>query len=263
MHGITMSACATLDPRVVSRYSRLTVLEAISKWIEGMQDPIHDSIDRQAMGADSGAYSPKHRKSQTRWRHTMTIETRCNSEESYEFARRSPDFATESAREATGFLSFRRSRSPIRTIELDEDSFFLAFLEWRSFVEFSLGAYAITHQDVRASIYAYSTVSFNSSHGESHQEVGFHNACFIGVVGRTNILDVIKRALIYQKNVPSDMVKQQIRDKSKKGQIYCGQSPDSIVFETDPFLHIEDGCVWAPYEAQVWYTDSQWCPVPT
>ena len=189
----------------------------------------------------------------------MTIETRCDSEESYEFARKTPDSATESAREATGFLSFRRSRSPIRTIELDEDSFFLAFLEWHSFVKFSLGAYAATHQDVRASVYTHSTVSVNSSRGESHQRAGSHNACFIGVVGRENILDTIIRALVYQENVPTDMVKQQIKDKSKRGQIYCGQSPDSIMFESDPTWHIEDGRVWMPDEMEVWYMDSQWC----
>ena len=191
----------------------------------------------------------------------MTIETRCDSKELYEFAKKSPKFATEAAREATGFLSFRRSRSPIRTIELDEDSFFLAFLEWSSFVEFSLGAYAATHQDVRASVYTHSTgssPSINSSHGEHHQRLGWHNACFIGVVGKQEILDTIVNALVYQRNVPDEVVV--LKDASKKKQICCKQSPDSIVFESDrdPSWHIEDGYVWAPYEAGIWYTDPRW-----
>ena len=129
----------------------------------------------------------------------MTIETRFKSKESYEFARRSSNSSTEDVKEATGFLSFRRSRSPVQTIELDEDSFFLAFSEWSSFVTFSLGVYADAHQDVRASVYTYSTgpaPSVNFSHGELHQRNGWHNACFIGVVGRqkAKILNTIIKA---------------------------------------------------------------------
>ena len=187
----------------------------------------------------------------------MTIETRCDSKRSYEFAKMNPRFATE----ATGFLSFRRTRSRIQTIELDEDSFFLAFLGWSSFVEFSLGAYADTHQDVRASVYTSGPApSVNSSHGELHQRAGRHQACFIGVVGgqRNEILDVIANALIHQRNVPGEVVELLLEDASKKGQICCKQSPDLIAFDDDPSWHVEDGRVWAPHEEMVWYTDPRW-----
>lgn len=194
----------------------------------------------------------------------MAIETRCGSKEYYELARESPNSVTESARESTGFLSFQRSRSPMRTIELDEDSFFLAFLGWSSFVEFSLGAYAAAHQDVRASVYTYSTVSSNSSHGEVHRRTGLHNACFIGVAGRkrNEMLDAMVNALVHQQNVPKTVVAQLLEDASKGNQVCCKQSPDSMAFETDPSWHVEDGRVWAPCEAGVlvWYTDSRWSP---
>lgn len=192
----------------------------------------------------------------------MAIETRCDSEEYYELARRSPNSVTEPARESTGFLSFHRSKSPMRTIELDEDSFFLAFQLWSSFVEFSLGAYASVHQDVRASVYTYSAVSVNTSRGEYHQRAGWHNACFLGVVGRqkNQILDEVVNALVHQHNVPDEVVAQLLKDDSKKNQVCCKQSPDSIAFTTDPSWHVEDGCVWAPYEEGVWYTDPRWSP---
>ena len=188
----------------------------------------------------------------------MTIEKRYDSENSYNLAKRNPDYAMGDKGEDPGFLSFRKSNAPIRTVELDEDSFFLAFQEWSPFVEFSLGAYAATHQDVQASIYTRPSVSFDFSRGESHQRTGCHKACFIGVVGNLNILEKISRALVYQKYVPMEVIKQQLKDESKRGQIYCGQRPDST-FETDPSWHIEEGRVWAPYEERVWYTDSRWC----
>ena len=125
----------------------------------------------------------------------MAIETRCDSEEFYEFARNSST-AMESARKSTGFLSIQRSQLPTPTIELDEDSFFLAFQSWGSFVEFSLGAYAAAHQNARASVYTYYTISTNTSDGELHQRVGRHNACFIGVVGRqkSQVVDTVNGA---------------------------------------------------------------------
>ena len=194
----------------------------------------------------------------------MAIETRCDSEEFYEFARNSST-AMESARKSTGFLSIQRSQLPTPTIELDEDSFFLAFQSWGSFVEFSLGAYAAAHQNARASVYTYYTISTNTSDGELHQRVGRHNACFIGVVGRqkSQVVDTVKNAFVHRLNVPDEVVAQQLKDASKMNQVFCRIS-ESIVFETDPSWHVEDGRVWAPYEGDeggwVWYTDSQWSP---
>ena len=159
-------------------------------------------------------------------------------------------------------LSFRRSKSPIRTIELDEDSYFAAYHEWNTPVEFALGRYAREHSDVIATVYTYSTgaaPSVNRSHGASHQRNGWHNACFLGVVGKSEVLDVVRDALAHQRGVPESEVEANLKDQTQRGQVYCDHSPDYIQFKPGQrYRHIEDGRVWAPYEPFSWYTDKQW-----
>ena len=192
----------------------------------------------------------------------MTIEIRMTSQHLYE---RKDSFGLESYSSATGWISLRQSNSPIRTLELDKDSFFLAYenVAFASFPEYALGAYATNNKVVVATIYQYSTLSTNFSHRKLHQENHAYMATFFGVIGKRvqEILDTIKLALISQINVPDQIVQDTLKDASKRRQIYCDYSPDSILFDENrgvPSHHIEDGCVWRPYEADAWYTDRRW-----
>ena len=195
----------------------------------------------------------------------MTIEIRLTSQHLYEHK---DSFGLESYSSATGWISLRQSNSPIRTLELDEGSFFLAYENFDSFLEYALGAYATNNKDVVATIYQYSTISTNFSHRKLHQENHAYMATFFGVIGKRvqEILDTIKLALISQINVPDRIVQDTLKDASKRRQIYCDYSPDSIRFDENrgvPSHHIEDGRVWRPYGADAWdtdtwYTDRRW-----
>ncbi|MDE0006971.1 MAG: hypothetical protein OXS50_01695 [Gammaproteobacteria bacterium] len=165
---------------------------------------------------------------------------------------------------ATGWLTLKRTKSPIPTVELDETSFYAAYSDWSTPIEFALGAYARQNPSVVATVWCYSTgptPSVNGSHGKHHQQNGWHNATFFGVVGKQEILDVIRFAVTGQKDVPPSVVEQNVVDASERKQVYCDHSPDYIAFGPNkgvPFRHVEDGRVWAPEDAVAWYTNPDW-----
>lgn len=78
------------------------------------------------------------------------MERRLVSKKTYDFIQDHLSGASEAQRDATGWISVRRPKDEVLTAELDEDSFFLAFFEWKSFVEHSVGQYAQSHADVVA-----------------------------------------------------------------------------------------------------------------
>jgi len=168
---------------------------------------------------------------------------------------------------ATGHLSLKKARSPLPAVELDEDSFWLVYSDWTIFVEYALGAYASRNANNIATVYTFSTgrsPSFNRSRGEQHQELGFHNAVFFGVVGRAreDVLETISFALRGGVDVPQNVTRLLAVDVDKRSQIHCESSPDFIEFNRSgqPSFHIEDGRVWCPYEQNVWYTNAKWQP---
>lgn len=191
------------------------------------------------------------------------MERRLVSQRVYDAVQEHPSLATEAQRDAIGWISLRRAKTEVLTAELDEDSFFLAFHDWSSFVEHSLGQYAETHADVVASIYTFSTgqtPSFNHSDGEGHSKGGWHNACFFGVVGRNSgqVRDTIASALTNQTGVPEDLASTRLKDATKLAQVYCRNPSDYLRFESNPSWHVEDGRCWAPEGEDVWYTQKRW-----
>ena len=195
------------------------------------------------------------------------MEYRCSSRAIYEMGSDHPDIDYEkrAGNEVTGWLSFRRTKEPILTAELDENSFFLAFSDWGSFVEHSLGAYAKAHPNIVATIYTYSTgqsPSVNPSDGEHHKKYGWHNACFIGVVGRDSeeILDLIAAALEYQFGVPKDLIERRLKDRTKTDQINVRNPSEYLPSNQlgSPKWHVEAGRCWAPETAALWYTHEHW-----
>ena len=191
------------------------------------------------------------------------IQTRFESKSFYDAVQNWP--RPHSYESVGGFLSLRKPTSPLQTIELDEDSFWLAYTDWSSFVEYALGGYASRNSDKVATVYTYSTgesPSGNSSRGEHHQKHGWHNAVFFGVVGRAEVLETIRLALVGGVGVPDDLIKSLTADTDKRSQIHCGPSPDSIAFNRmgKPSFHVEDGLVWSPHEENVWYTHPKWQP---
>ena len=183
------------------------------------------------------------------------VERRLASQQLYDLVQRRASFATEAQREATGWISIRRPKADVLTAELDEDSFFLAFDEWGSFVEHGLGQYASAHADVVASVYTYRLAhSANHSNGEGHSERGWHSACFIGVVGRDSgrILDTIALALTSQVGVPKAVVEARLKDQTKLRQISCRNPSEYMRFDVEPSWHVEDGRCWAPQGEDVW-----------
>lgn len=191
------------------------------------------------------------------------MERRLLSQRVYDWVQEHPSLATKAQRDATGWISVRRTKTDVLTAELDEDSFFLAFDAWSSFVEHSLGQYAQAHADVVASVYTFteSSPSVNPSDGDGHSRVGWHNACFIGVVGRDSgpILDTIALALTNQMGVPEELVQAHLKDPTKLRQISCRNPSEYIRFRSDPSWHVEDGRCWAPEgEKYVWYTQEGW-----
>ncbi|MCY3790445.1 MAG: hypothetical protein OXH63_16850, partial [Gemmatimonadetes bacterium] len=192
--------------------------------------------------------------------------TRLASKRLFELVQKNPTYATPIQRSVTGFLSFRKPTGPLPTIELDEDSFDLAYSDLASFIDHSVGQYASLNPNQTATVYEYSTgsrPSVNNSHGEGHQELGWHNAIFFGVVGPTRVLDTIQQAVVYGMGVPDDVLNSAIVDVDKRSQIHCRQS-DYIDFNRpriSPALHIEDGLVWRHYDEQdVWYSNADWLP---
>lgn len=168
-------------------------------------------------------------------------------------------------RSVKGYLGIRRVTQPLETIELDEDSFWLAYSNWSVFIEHALGRYAADNGDRVATVYMYSTgpsPSVNSSHGEQHQERGWHNAVFFGVVGRREVLEVVQGALAHGTGVPDAVVESGTVNREKVRQVYCGQSPDFIDFrgKGPAAYHVEDGLVWRPEEESLWYTNPDWNP---
>ena len=192
---------------------------------------------------------------------TESVETRFESKRFYDFVQQRPSSYPQ-YESVTRYLSLRKSKSPIETVELDEDSFWLAYSNWMDFVVYALGAYAALNPDKTATVYTYNTPSANNSRGEGHRLQGWHNAVFFGVVGRAEALDTLKLALWVTAGVPSEVVRGNTVDPEKTGQIQCDFSPDFIDFRGHgpPSVHIEDGKVWRPYEQNVWYTDPDWQP---
>ena len=192
------------------------------------------------------------------------IQTRFDSKSFYEAVEKST-FPNPDYESVTGYLSLRKPRDPLPTIELDEDSFWLAYSDWTSFVEHALGGYASRNPDKTATVYTYSTgqrPSVNSSRGEQHQKVGWHNAVFFGVVGRSEVLETIRLALASGVGVPDDLMRSFAMNTDKRSQIHCSRSPDFIAFNRmgHASFHIEEGLVWSPYEQNVWYTHVDWRP---
>ena len=59
------------------------------------------------------------------------IRTRFESKSFYDTVQKS-SFTTPDYESVTGYLSLRKPTSPLPTIELDEDSFWLAYSDWSS-----------------------------------------------------------------------------------------------------------------------------------
>ena len=195
---------------------------------------------------------------------TAEIQTRFESRSVYEIVQKS-SFKYPEHESVSSYLSLRKPTSPLPTIELDEDSFDLAYYSWSSFVEHALGHYASRNPDTVATIYTYSTgsrPSVNSSRGEGHKKVGWHNAVFFGVVGRSEVLETIRLALFGGAGVPDELVSSLSVNADKRRQIHCAQSPDFIAFDRmgTASFHLEDGFAWAPYEQSTWYTHNDWKP---
>lgn len=195
---------------------------------------------------------------------TADIETRFESKRFWEVVQSSslPNPGYESV---AGYLSLRKSTSPLPTVELDEDSFWLAYSEWTSFVEHALARYASRNVHKVATVYTHSTgqrPSVDRSRGEQHQKLGWHNAVFFGSVGDTEVLETIRLALVGGVGVPPDFVESLTVDADKRSQVHCGPSPDYVAFNRvgKPSFHLQDGLVWSPYEQNVWYTHSEWRP---
>ena len=193
---------------------------------------------------------------------TAPIEIRFESKADYEIVQKS-SFAPSEHKSITGYLSLRKPNSPLGTVELDEDSFGLAYSGWTAFVEQALSAYAVQRPNSTATVYTYSTgssPSFNSSRGENHQKLGWHNAVFFGVVGKSEILETITFALAGGVGVPIEVIQASVVDVEKRSQIQCAHSPDSIDFKRmgKPSYQVEDGKVWCPYEQNTWYTHEDW-----
>ena len=195
---------------------------------------------------------------------TANIETRFESKRLYEMVQSSslphPEYES-----VAGYFSLRKSTSPLPAVELDEDSFWLAYSDWTSFVEHALAHYASRNADKVATVYTHSTgqrLSVNRSRGEQHQELGWHNAVFFGSVGDTDVLETIRLALVGGVGVPPGLVESATVDAEKRSQVHCVQSPDHVAFNRvgKPSFHLEDGLVWSPYERNVWYTHSEWRP---
>ena len=195
---------------------------------------------------------------------TSEIQTRFESKKVYETVQNS-SFKSAEHEPVNGYLALRKPTSPLPTIELDEDSFDLAYYSWSSFVEHALGHYASLNPEAVATVYTYSTgsrPSVNSSRGEGHQKVGWHNAVFFGVVGRAEVLETIRLALIGGAGVPDELISSLTVNADKRRQIHCGQSPDFIAFDRmgTVSFHVEAGLAWAPYEQNTWYTHNDWKP---
>lgn len=128
-------------------------------------------------------------------------------------------------------LKFKRSRLPIETIELDLDSLHRARSgSGFSFIDYPLANYAEEYSDVIATIYTYETFSSNFQPP--------CNAVFFGVIGNNTqkILEIANSTLCSLRGV----------------HVRAGES---IRFEEyQRILHIEDGRLWAPYEAGTWYS---------
>ena len=197
---------------------------------------------------------------------TTEIQTRFESKRDYEIVQSAPSKYPEHE-SLSGYISLRKPTSPLPTVELDEDSFDLAYSGWPLFVQQALGQYASRNPNVVATIYTYSTgpsPSFNSSRGEGHQNVGWHNAVFFGVVGRSAVLETIRLALVGGAGVPGDLISSLTVNAGKRRQIHCAPSPDFISFDRTgtASFHLEDGLAWAPYEQGTWYSHNDWRPSP-
>ena len=195
---------------------------------------------------------------------TAEIQTRFESKSFYELVQRS-SFKNPGHEAVSRYLALRKPSSPLPTMELDEDSFDLAYYSWSSFVEHALGHYASCNPDAVATVYTYITgprPSVNSSHGEGHQKLGWHNAVFFGVVGRSAVLETIRLALVGGAGVPDDLISSLTVNADKRPQIHCAQSPDYIAFDRmgTASFHLEDGFAWAPHEQGTWYTHKDWRP---
>ena len=189
------------------------------------------------------------------------IQTRFESKRIYELARKD-SFAPPYYESVNGYLALRKPKSPLATIELDEDSFLLAYWGWSSFVEHALGHYASRNGDEVATVYTYMGPSGNNSRGEQHRKLRWHNAVFFGVAGPEDVLDAIRLALVGGAGVPDDVMASHLEDANKAPQIHCAQSPDYIAFNRSgqASFHVEDGLAWSPYEQNMWYTNPDWVP---
>ena len=190
------------------------------------------------------------------------VEYRHQSQADYDLFRRNRNFFGDEHKSTTGWLSLKRTKEPILTLEVDENSIFLAFDDWGFLAEHGLGRFANAHADVVATVYSYHTgpsPSINPSDGEHHRRYGWHNACFLGVVGRNEaeIRDAISLALTSQVGVPQELVETRVKDRTKLRQVSCRNPSDYIPppkFPATPAWHIEDGRCWMPAGEALWFT---------
>lgn len=194
------------------------------------------------------------------------VEYKHQSRTDHELFQKNHTFFGDEHKSATGWLSLRRTKEPILTVEIDENSAFLAFDDWSFLVEYCLGKYAKTYPEVIATIYSYHTgpsPSINPNDGEHHRKHGWHNACFLGVVGRdkANLRDTISLALTNQVGVPQELVAARVKDQMKLKQVSCRNPSDYIPlqdFRPTPAWHVEDGRCWAPAGEALWFTHERW-----
>ena len=130
-------------------------------------------------------------------------------------------------------LELKSSRSPVGTIELDLDSLHRAGFAGWGFVDTLLGRYAAENEDVAATMYVYETPSSNFG--------TICNSVFFGAIGskKKEILEVVESTFRALKGV-------RVR------------ASDYIRFEGyQRVRHIEEGRLWAPYEAGVWFSEER------
>ena len=130
-------------------------------------------------------------------------------------------------------LKFRRSTRPLATVEVDIESLEEVGKVFPDTLYESLTLVAESDEECRASIYTYliPSCSFVARKGE------LRYSGFIGVVGDSRVLNILYKSFSSIKGVNvkfSDHI-----------------NPNKSILE----YHIENGLVWRPLEACIWYAD--------
>ena len=126
-------------------------------------------------------------------------------------------------------LAFIQSDSPIRTVEVDLDSIPEECYGYERFVVAALQQFAVSNPSRRVTVYVCQRESIN-----------FHEqtfSAFIGVVGSREVLDTLLREF------------EKIR--GTRARFSDSIMPSSGRCE----FHVQDGYVWRPWEAFVWYAN--------